>query len=343
MERPRLRNNPELLKYSGSHKSFNIKIYKMKRNLLYFLIAATVFVGCTKEDGSVPANVTLEEVPQPQIVRNGGSVAIDLTNLASFQAKFDVVGTYFSAATATPPVKFDLVVRKNKVNTNIKLIKADISTFPTSFTVTAAQLVTLFGAPILLGDSYDFSLDVYAQSGKKYEAFPAVGVGFGSGVAGQPGASTVVSYTAICAYDPLLFAPIGGTADFNVITDEWGDDPVNGWGPPAGYKPTVKITVVDATHLSFKSPVNGTSIIVLTVNPLTNAITYTSQPYGDLKVGPLQIDPTYTYGPATVSNLGPNTVAPCDLQINLAMAYDVSVGRFRFDASRGFYLVLKKK
>ena len=317
----------------------------MKKNLLYTLLALTFLTGCEKKDGPVPDDVELERVPQPQIVKNAaGTVNIDILNPAAFQGKFDLTGVYFPED--VPPVKMDVVIRKNNNNGNVKLIQANVTTFPASFTLTSAQLATLFGAPVALNDAYEISADVYAQNGKKYEAFPNVtGVnrGWGSGIAGQPGASPAIIYSVICAYSPTLFGPIGSTSTFEVLTDEWGDDPVNGWGPPAGYRPTVDVTVVDATHLSFKSPVNGTSVIVLTINPLTNAITFTNQPYGDLKVGPLQVDPGYPYGPATVSNRGPNTVAPCDLKINLAMTYNVSAGTFAMDASRGYFLVLKKK
>lgn len=117
---------------------------------------------------------------------------------------------------------------------------------------------------------------------------------------------------------------------------------MNGWGSVASYGPKVAVTVVDSTTLSFKSPVNGTSVIKLTINPSNNNITYTGQPYGDLKVGPLQVDPGYSYGPATVASFGANTVAPCAMQLNLAIAYDLAAGRISFDAGRGYYLVLKK-
>ncbi len=312
----------------------------MQKKLIFYILLSIVFIGCSKDDGPVTEAIGLERVPAPKLTLDPtGSAAIDLLDPGSFSGKF-TVGLYFP--NDIPPSKLDIVVRKNNNNSTVKVLQPGVTTFPSSFTVTAAQLETLFGTPVALNDNYDVGVDVYSQSGKKYEAFPAVGLGYAAAFQpDHPGFSVTTRYSAICKYSPTLFGPIGSTSDFQVITDEWGDDPVNGWGSPAGYRPTVAVTVVDDTHLSFKSPVNGTSTIVLTINPANNNITYTGQPYGDLKAGPLQIDPAYTYGPATLSNLGVNTVAPCDLQINLAIAYNVAVGQFNFNG-RGYFLVLKK-
>jgi hypothetical protein len=317
----------------------------MKKSLLYILVAGVLLTSCDKNDGPVPEDVNLERgIPQPQIVKNGGDANINALNPGPFQGKFDLTGVYFSQ---DAPSKMDVVIRKNGNNTNVKVIAAGVTTYPASYTITSAQIATLFGAAVAVNDNYDISADVYTKDGKKYEAFPNIGiptaVGNASGVAGQAGASPTIRYSVICQYFSTLFGAIGSTSAFEVKTDEWGDDPVNGWGPPAGYRPEVMVTVDDATHLSFKSPVDGTSKIVLTINPTTNAITFTGQPYGDLKVGPLQVDPSYPYGPATLSNLGTNNVAPCDKQINLQITYNVAAGVFRWDASRGYTLVLKQK
>ena len=313
----------------------------MKKNILfYFLLASIVFAGCDKNDGPITEAASPYRIPAPKIVKDPtGNASIDLTNLAGFAGKVNV-SLYFP--NDLPPAKFDIVVRKNNSNANVKVLQAGVTTFPTAITITAAQLATLFGTPVALNDTYDVGADVYAQDGKKWEAFPILGQGYAAGFQpDHPGFSPTVTFAAICAYRADLFAPVGGTANFQVLTDEWGDDPVNGWGPPAGYRPTVLVTVVDATHLSFKSPVNGTSVIVLTINPLDNTITFTGQPYGNLGVGPLQVDPTFTYGNTTVESLGPNNVAPCALQLNLAIRYRVSIGTFSFNGT-GYKLILKK-
>jgi len=319
-----------------------MKFKKINILLSAFLGVAFVFSGCSKDDGPIPERVPITAVPT--ITTNidlTGSQTIDLTNLASFAGKFKV-DNYFPGT--TNPTKVDIVVRKWKgtaSNANVKVYKAGVTAFPTNFTVTAAEIAALFGTPITLGDTYDFAPDIYVGD-RKFEAFPAVGNGTGAGLNGQPFFGEFARYQAVCAYNGTLFGPIGSVVDFNVLTDEWGDDPVNGWGPPAGYRPVVKVTIVDATHLSFKSPVNGTSVIVLTINPVTNAITYTGQPYGDLAVGPLQVDPSYVYGATTLEALGPNAVLPCDLTLDLYVVYRVSLGVFRWSSARGYSLKLKK-
>ena len=315
-------------------------MFKMKKILFTYLVPALLLIGCKKDDGPVPKIIGLERVPAPIVtIDPTSSAAIDLLNLAAFHAKFNV-GLYFP--NDIPPQKFDIVVRKNNDNGNVKIVQPGVTTFPTAIDVTAAQLATLFGAPVVLNDTYDFGVDVYSKSGRKYEAFPKVGLSYAA--AFQPdhaGFNTTLTFSAICKYSPTLFGAIGSVSNFQVITDEWGDDPVNGWGPPAGYRPTVAVTVVDATHLSFKSPVNGTSTIVLTINPANNNITYTGQPYGNLAVGPLQVDPSWIYGAATVENGGLNNVAPCAKQINLSMIYRVALGTFNINGV-GYKLILRQ-
>ncbi len=313
----------------------------MQKNIIFCFLLAIVFIGCSKDDGPVPKAVGLERVPAPVVKMDpASSAAIDLLDLGSFSGKFNV-GLYFP--NDIPPSKLDIVVRKNNDNSTVKVFQAGVTSYPSSFTLTSAQIETLFGVPIALNDNYDIGVDVYSQSGKKYEAFPVGGLGYAAAFQpDHPGFNTTIRYSAICKYSPTLFGDIGSTSDFEVVTDEWGDDPVNGWGPPAGYGSTVQVTVVDDTHLSFKSPVNGTSTIVLTIDPANNNITYTGQPYGDLAVGPLQVDPAWTYGQGTVENVGINTVGPCEKQINLAIRYRVSIGTFS-NGGAGYKLVLKQK
>ena len=291
----------------------------MKKNLVYILLATIIFAGCEKNDGPVPDDVKLERVPQPQIVKNGGSAAIDVTNLAGFQGKFDV-GLYFP--NDVKPSKMDIVIRKNA--TTVKLLQADVTTFPTTITITAAQLASLFGAPVALNDNYDVGADVYTQDGKKYEAFPATGVGFASGVASQPGATTTTRYSAICQYNPDLYQ-----GAFEVVEDAWADYVAGD---------VVTLTKIDATRFSFVhvAAVNPVPIIV-SVNATNNVATVANQSvgtrwaYGAQYTAPFVV----TAGAATSS-----FVAPCDKTVSLNLNYGYSAGTF---GGGPYILVLKKK
>lgn len=301
-----------------------IKKMNMKKNIIFSaLLAATFFfAGCKKNDGFVRKDIAIDEVPQPSVVINGGSASIDLTNLAGFQGKFDVKLLY---PNGIQPAKLDVVIRKNNVNTNIKLIQAGITAFPTSLTITAAQIVSLFGTAILLGDNYDIGVDIYTASGNKYEAFPVTGVAYGStGVANQPGFSPTVRYSAICAYNSSIYQ-----GNF-LAADAFGD--ADG--------ATLVLTTIDATHFSFIYPsVLNPQPIIVTVNPLNNIATVAAQPIGT------QWSPAYGY-PNTATYANPSTgastgiVAPCARTLTLNMVWLTAGGTLTFGGP--YPLVLTK-
>jgi hypothetical protein len=151
--------------------------------LAAFALAVTTFTGCSKDDGAIPKNINIEDVPAVTTnLETGGTTAtIAFTNQAAFQGKFKVALFFLGA---TPPAKVDIVVRKNASVANVKLYKADVTLLPASFTITAAEIAALFGAPLALNDTYDFAPDIYVGT-KKYEAFPAVGLGSGQGITGM--------------------------------------------------------------------------------------------------------------------------------------------------------------
>ncbi len=164
-----------------------MKLRKINRLTAIGLSIVIAFTGCSKDDGAVPERVGIEDVPVVSTnLETGGTAAnIIFGNQAAFQGSFKVT-LFFPGAAA--PGKVDVVVRKNatpaNLNTNIKLYKADVTTLPATFTITAAEIATLFGTPLALNDTYDFAPDIYVGS-KKYQAFPAVGLGSGAGVNGM--------------------------------------------------------------------------------------------------------------------------------------------------------------
>lgn len=303
----------------------------MKKNsqyrlLLPFLLAVLVFVGCTKDDGPVKKEIwsLVDAVPTVSTkIETSGSQAIDLLNLSTFQGKF-TVSMYFAGA--TPPEKVDVVVRKVTKNkeVSVKVFKANVTALPAAFSVTAAEIQTLFGTAILLGDSYEFSVDIYAN-GKKYEAFPNNGattvVGSSSGPLGMPGYSEKVNFSAICAYDPAIYQ-----GDFEVVKDEWGDYAVGD---------VVSIKQESATSFSFKFPESADAKpIIVSVNKGNNVTSVTKQVY----TGPTGYGAGY--GPISVESVtfADNLVKPCDKTFTVKLKHTVSVGSFG-----DFIISMKKK
>src|SRR5688572_6815838 len=129
-----------------------MKIRKINILLAVSFGAIVALSSCSKDDGAVPSRVDIEDVPVVTMVADAtGSQSITFTNQATFSGKFRA-DLYFPGT--TPPTKVDIVVRKSNgtgviTNTNVKVFRADVTTLPASFTVTAAEIVALFG-PITL-------------------------------------------------------------------------------------------------------------------------------------------------------------------------------------------------
>jgi hypothetical protein len=288
-----------------------------KKIIFSFLMAALFIIGCKKDDGFLPKDVIVDRVPQPSVVKNGGSASLDVLNLTNFQGKFDVKLLY---ASDIPPAKLDVVIIKNGNKSSVKLYKADVTTYPSSFTITAAELAALFGAPIALGDNYDIGVDIYTKDGKKYEAFPAVGAAYGNtGVANQPGFSSTVRYSAICAYDPSIYQ-----GNFTVVSDAFEDFAVGS---------TVVITQVSATQFSFIQPAAKNPIPMVFTIDAANGITAPTQKIGDN----FTWQPAYTNPKISVTASPNSFVAPCDKTLTVVLNYSVDQGSFG-----GYKLVLKK-
>ena len=275
------------------------------------------FAGCKKDDGGIRSSVVIKSVPVVSTkIESTGSQAIDLLNLAGFSGKFKVE-LYFPGA--TPPDKVDIVVRKNGSNTNVKVVKKDVTTLPFSFTVTSADIAAIFGVAVALGDTYDFAPDLYVGV-NKYEAFPVTGTGNGAGVIAYPLYSDYARFAAICAYDPAIYE-----GDFVVVSDGFGD-----FSPGE----VVKFTKISNNSFSFIDPyVTSPLPIIVTINTLNNQATIAKQ-----KIGNAFVWASYTNPNVAVAASSTSVVAPCSKTITLAIAYTVDQGSF------GTYnLVLKKK
>lgn len=272
----------------------------------YLFSVAVFFTGCEKDsNGKLPE---LTRFPLPLVVKKAGSdQVISAQDPNSFSGKYSV-GLYFP--NDAPPKKFDVVVIKNNNKTNVKTIKTDVTTFPTELTITGAQLAALFNAPVVLGDKFDIGVDVTTYTGAKFEAFPAVGEPYAAGVAAQPGASTFVRYEAVCQYDPTAYQ-----GSYEVVTDEWQD-----------YLPgdIVQLTMVDATHFSFNYLAADPRPIVVTVNPVTNAVTVPKQVYGS------GYPPGWTFGNISAESIPSveNFVAPCAGTFSVILKHTTAAANF---------------
>lgn len=298
-----------------------MKIRKISILTAFLFGAAVAFTGCKKDDGAVPSRVTIAAVPVVSTnVETSGSQAIDLLNLSTFSGKFKV-DLYFPGGVA--PDKVDIVVRKNGTS-NVKVFKTGISTFPAIFTITAAELATLFGGPIVLNDTYDFAPDMYVGE-KKYEAFPVTGIGTGAGVAGMPLYSEFARFGAICAYPSDMYQ-----GNFVVVSDAWQD-----FAPGD----IIVLTKLSATTFSFKTPYGvGQTPVVVTVNPGNNQVTIPKSSVGSAW--------TYyvgTYTGAYIATAGAVTssfVSPCSQTVTMNLNYMVDAGTF---GGGPYPLILKKQ
>ena len=269
------------------------------------MIVSICNYSCRKEDNPVLPELQ-GNIPVAKLVADPSSeLVIDMTkDPATFAGKFDVGLLYPN----DKPQKMDVVVIKNGNKSNVKTIKTDVSAFPTTLQITGAQLISLFGNPIVLGDYFDIAADVTLSTGQKLLAFPANGVQYASGIPAIPGSAPLLRYSAICKFDADEYV-----GEFVVVADEWQD-----------YVPgeTVVISKVDDTKISFLYKSDNPKPIILTVTP-TNAVVVTKQVYGSYSWGA-------QYGNFSVETIGDidDVVKPCDGTISVFLKHTVSAGSF---------------
>lgn len=282
----------------------------MKIILNAFLLFMVLLAGCKKNDGRYPDDIALVRVPYVNVKTDITGNAAILVNPTVFNGKYTVSLLY---PNDIKPDKVDLVVIKNGDKSSVKLLQAGITTFPSTYNVTAAQLETLFGAPIKLGDNYDIGADIYLGE-NKYEAFP-LGTGVtaygGTGQANQPGFQPTTRFSAICSYDPSIYQ-----GNFVVVSDAFG----------SGLKPgnVVTLTQISNSSFSFIYPhpsMTGQLPVIVSVNTGNNITSIASQ-----KVGTMFF--TFNNPNFAASGLTNNFVAPCVKEVTLNITYSVTEGSF---------------
>lgn len=293
----------------------------MRKLFLIFLSAITITAllnSCRKSDN--PKLPDLTRVPTPALTLDAASDKfINPVSPATFKGKF-VVDLLFADEA---PQKYDVVVMKNGNPNDVKVIKADVTTFPTTIDVTGQQLIDLFGTTLKGGDKFDFGVNITNKQGQLILAFPlGGGTPYGAGVVTamanvKPGAATSLQFLMPCPFVASAYA-----GDFIVTKDEWNDYKVGA---------VIPVKVVNATQLSFEYAVDpGTAKpILLTINPADNSITVTKQVYGNY--GSDIISAESVAGPLSAVN-------PCDLTLSVRLKH--TEGSTSFGS---FTIQLKKK
>lgn len=281
------------------------------KKILYSLVLLTIVVvgACRKSDNpTMPDGIVY--INQPTIKKESGDLAIKSNNPAAFTAKFSV-DLYFKDT--EKPKYLDIVVVKNGNAKGAKVIKKEVSTYPTQIDLKGSDLISMFGQ-IAVGDNFDIGANYITNDGKTYLAFPfGGGVGYGSNVSGQPGASPTIRFSCICGFDMDTFL---GDGKFKIVADGWDD---------FGAGSVVTIKKVDATTMSIDyTPVSSFKPIIIKVNA-DNTANVAKQILGDTK------EYGQTYGNLSIESKGggiSNYINPCAGQIVLFLSYTVSAGSF---------------
>lgn len=277
----------------------------MKRILTYSIIIAITLLGaCRKSDN--PNIPELTRVPVPLItVDEEADITISKDDPAAFKGKF-VVDNYFKEG--SKPKKLDIVIIKNGDNSTVVPFKDDVTTFPTTFDITGAQLVDLFGS-VDLGDEFTIGANVTTESGEVFEGFPNAKDArgkyvnpYGGGLNGLPGASTQINYSVVC---PLIIEDFLGDA---TVVDEffWEDT----------YPVTITLAEPGVLEVTGINEEPGVSVLV--------------KLDGKRYIAMLETQPiSPTYGPYTnLKTGGKGSIDACNLVIKLDLGWSVDQGSF---------------
>lgn len=252
-------------------------------------------MGCRKDDVNPPDT----RFPLPLLtIDTTADLYIPGLDPESFVGKF-VVDMYYGQAVT--PQKVDVVVKKNDDRSNIKIIRAGVTSFPASIQVTGTQLRTLFDSTIKLGDKFEIGVDVTTKEGKKFEAFPATGKPYGADTAALPGSRFSIVYTAECKFDVASF---NGYYTVQRTTHEYwaGDSMLVAQGPGN----TILVTAWPyPNHWStwdfWRIP------MIVKIDPVTLTATVDLQTVGEYCCG----------GPLVIVEGGSGTVSQCGDSITL--------------------------
>ncbi|RBL93189.1 hypothetical protein [Chitinophaga flava] len=179
----------------------------MKKILSFIILAgmAVSFNACRKNDN--PKLPDIEKGVLPQLVQDPKRDLL-IKEVADFSTAFNT-DLYFK--NGAQPKKMDLMVTMNGDYSNPKLLKADITTFPTKQEVTGTQLTGLFGiqpTTVKPGDYFEIRPSITLQSGAFLPAFRQAMINgeltnlepYGVDAANFPDASMTLTYEKVCPY-----------------------------------------------------------------------------------------------------------------------------------------------
>jgi hypothetical protein len=293
----------------------------MKKILIYSLVSLLFIMACRKSDNpNLPNNLT--RIPAPLItIDTTADQTISAQTPDAFSGRIKIASYY---GNNIAPDKFDIVVIKNGDASNVKTLKAGVATVPTTLAVTGTQLHTLFGAAVVAGDSFDIGANIILPDGTVYPAFSTTSAAYSTGILSQPGFSPTARFVAVCKFAATDYGAFGVPTPYYPIRDDWADytDPTQ----------AIPVTVIDATHISFKYLANNAQPIIIAIDPVTNKTSVASQVIGNY--GP-------PFGDFSVVSVPGNddVVSPCSLTISVTLHFTESKGA---DFGNGT-IVLKKK
>jgi hypothetical protein len=283
----------------------------MKKILIFSLTAMVLIISCRKSDN--PKLVGVERVPLPQLTVDATADQVIKSDApAAFAGKF-TVGLYFPDD--VKPAKMDIVVIKNGIATNVQTLLANVTTYPTTVSVTGVQLQALFGNVVTVtGDSYTIGATITTADGKVFPAFSTIGSQTNPGVAALIGSSPTITYGALCGFHMTDYGAIGTSVPYKVIADGWQDYNVGD---------IIPVKIIDATHLSFVYGVTSNiQPIIITIDPATNKTSVTKQVYGNYGDG------NGDFSCVSVAGSTDNQVLPCALKVGVRLAHTAGTKTF---------------
>jgi len=267
------------------------------------VLVGLIFSQCRKDDN--PKLPKIERVSVPLLIKNETDGDFLIQDPEIFKAVF-TTDLYFKDG--AKPKSYDVVIAFNGDYSNVKVYKANVTSFPSQFSITGPELYSLFGKTIAndfkVGDYFEIGANIVSESDLSVPAFNKTGSAYGSDIINLPGSSPTIIYRAVCPLDINQFV-----GDFTV------DDP-DFW--EASYP--VQISLEGTDILVVKGWVEDPAAEVkITVDLKKQLVTVPKQIYTPSIAG-------LPYTNYTI--VGAGNIDPCTTSISFTAANAVDQGSF---------------